>query len=127
MSASLASAGFVFWRLRHVRALPWTMVRGDVDKNLDDLLRSSKPTEETSGKIWHLLKLSYTRAKINAALRLLGSASFSSEAVEQGHSFASQIMRRHREYGEESLRCRSMVAFSSFGGVGPRGQTCDAN
>ena len=51
MSASLTSAGFVFWRLRYVRALPWTLVRGDVDKNLDDLLHSSKPAEETRGKI----------------------------------------------------------------------------
>ena len=110
MSSSLTSASFVFWRLRYVRALPWTLVRGDVDKNLDDLMHGSKPSEETSAKIWQLLKISYPRAEIKAALRLMGNASFSTEVVEKGHSFASNIMKRHREYGEESLRCRSMVA-----------------
>lgn len=66
--------------------------------------------DETTQKIRALAKMGYPRTEILQAIRLMGCASMSSETVEQGHSFASNIMKRHKEYGEESLRCRSLIA-----------------
>lgn len=110
MSGCLTSASFIMWRLQYLHQLPWTLVQGNIENNLADLASSPQPTEETSGKIWGLLQMNYPRQDIVDAVALMGNASFSSEQVEQGHSFASNLMKRHREYGEESLRCRSLIA-----------------
>lgn len=89
-----------------------------------------KPSEPTAAKVWNLARIHYPMHEVEAAIRMMANASFSSKQVEQGHTFSSNSMQRHKEYGEESLRTRS------FCGIGPplgdsvghpeEGGSCDA-
>lgn len=110
MASSLTACGFMMWRLRFLHELPWTLTRGDISANLKALEQDEEPADETSAKIWRLCRMHYPRDDIIQGVRLLANASFSSEQVEQGHSFAANIMKRHREYGSESLRVRSLIS-----------------
>ena len=110
MAGALTSASFIQWRWQYLRGYPWCVCRGDIGANLDDLVSSPRPMDDTTANIWDLMKMKFPKEDLVAAIRLMGNTSFSSEQVEQGHSFASAIMKRHREYGQESLRCRSLIA-----------------
>ena len=110
ISGSVISAGFILWRLRHLHEHPWTLCRGDLDKNLDELQEGPAPTEETALKVYNLVRMGYSRDAIKDGLRLLGNSSFSTTQVEEGHVFGSNIMQQHRMYGENTLRCRALVA-----------------
>ena len=78
-----------------MRSLPWTLCRGDVEGNVEALRSGPRPSEETSGKIWDLLAMEYPIADIAAGVRLMAECSWTTTAVEQGHSSASSIIRAH--------------------------------
>ena len=42
MSSALTSASFIMWRLQYLHELPWTLVQGDVEANLDNLVAVSR-------------------------------------------------------------------------------------
>lgn len=42
-------------------------------------------------------------------LALLERCSWTSKAIEEGHLFASIIMKQHKEYCENMMRCRAMI------------------
>ena len=107
--SSLIQAGYAESRLRAVRSLPWTLCRGDVEGNLEALRSGPRPSEETSGKIWDLLAMEYPIADIAAGVRLMAECSWTTTAVEQGHSSASSIIRAHPRYSRATLVTRSMV------------------
>ena len=56
LQAANTAAAFVDHKiLRHLRALPWSLLRGDVSSNLLDLLEAADPPEEPlASKIWQL-------------------------------------------------------------------------
>lgn len=56
--------------------------------------------------------MGYPRGEVIQVLLLLGDICISSKPVGQGHTFASNAMRRHKAYVQERLSCRSMVAAS---------------
>lgn len=109
-ASSFTAAGFMFWRLRIFHELPWRLCRGDVHDNLSVLAASDMPSDQVTQRIWRLMRMGYPKEEVASAVRLMGCASFSSIQVEQGHSFASNILKRHKEVGAEALRCRSLVS-----------------
>ena len=59
ISCALTSASFVTWRLQYLHELPWTLTRGDIPKNLEDLASKARPEDETAAKVWDLLRVGY--------------------------------------------------------------------
>lgn len=110
ISSSLTATGFMFWRLRIFHEWPWSLCRGDIESNLEELVESEEPSDQMTKKVWRLLRMGYSRPELVSAIRLLGNANFSSVQVEQGHSFASNILKRHKEVGADMVRCRSLVS-----------------
>ena len=113
LSAALVSQGFIVWRLRALHGLPWSLCRGNLDDNLRELEScDSPPDEEVANKVYRLRRLGYSREMIKEGLRLLSNSSFSSVMTEEGHVFASALTKQHRQYIEETVRARALVASS---------------
>ena len=67
----LTSAGFIRWRLRDARQLPWSLVGGDVQDKLQQLKSGAKPMDRVGGKIWELMQLGIYDGVCLAGVRLL--------------------------------------------------------
>jgi hypothetical protein len=91
------------------RGLPWSLARGDMNSNLDQLLHGPPPVDPTAQKIKKLLELGYSRRLLMEGLDRLGDVHWSTTIVEQGHGSASVIHKAHRFYGVEMLCQRSMI------------------
>ena len=109
ITATTIAAGFINCALRPARKLPWTLCIGNLDENVDKLMRGPLPSEEISLKIVELVGLGYNRADITKALELLGQVSWSATATEQAHVAASSIMKQHKAYGEDMMRSRAFL------------------
>ena len=57
--------------------------------------------------------MGFPRCSIVEALRLMANLSWSSVVAEEGHAYAISILKQHRQYTEEALRQRAMVAPAS--------------
>ena len=59
LQAGHTAAAFVDHKiLRHLRSLPWSLLRGDVSANLRDLVEDADPPEEPlASKIWQLSRM----------------------------------------------------------------------
>ena len=108
-SSALIQAGFFSQRIRAATKPPWCILRKPPAEALAELAAAPRPPEETLGKIWDLLALGYSRPLLEKGLRLLGMASWSSTPVEQAHVAASGLMRKHSDYGQQTLAARSML------------------
>eukprot|EP00974_Lingulodinium_polyedra_P078251 7577169-Lingulodinium_polyedra.AAC.1 len=60
-------------------------------------------------KIYRLLHLGYSQAKLRQALNLLADCPWSTLTVEQQHATASKIRKVHPQYGAETLRLRALL------------------
>ena len=110
LSAAYTSGGYFHWKcLRATEQLPWTLGRGDVNTNLDELMAGPKPTQPTAQKIWELLKFGHSREPIVNALRLLLDAPWATSATEQAHVMGALVKRLHHELGAKALISRAMV------------------
>ena len=80
--------GFLERRVfRAAREGPWNLCSGDsIDENLNKLALQEKPREDTSAKIWSLLRLNYPRQQVVLAIRLMQSCAWSIGLSEQMHA-----------------------------------------
>jgi hypothetical protein len=108
IAAALIQAGFMENKLREARQPPWSLLYGDRAANLQVLSDGPEPTEETTLKIFQLLRLGYSRSTLLQGLALLAQANWSSQCVEQGHVCASGLMRKHKGYSQGTLQARAM-------------------
>ena len=66
------SAGYFFMKsMAHVDEYPWSLVRGDMEKNLQVHKAGPQPVQATAAKIWWLLQAKFSPAQLNAGLDLL--------------------------------------------------------
>ena len=104
------SAGYFFMKsMAHVDEYPWSLVRGDREKNLQVLKAGPQPVQATAAKIWSLLKMKISPAHLNAGLDLLLDAPWATAATEQGHAMGALVKRMHHELGQHALVSRAMV------------------
>ena len=101
------------WRrvLKPAGGLPWRLVRGNVDENLDWLAaQPAAPSEPCSKNMWYLLQNDrLPRAHLKAVVSLLGECSWSSMPAEQQHASVALLHRWHPEYGVEQLVSRAIL------------------
>ncbi|CAE8622776.1 unnamed protein product [Polarella glacialis] len=114
ISSALVQGGLISSKLREARQLPWSLLQGDRQQNLDDLAKQTRPVDEVAGKIWELLQKEYDRGELEKGLDLLSEAGWCATTVEQGHVKASRIMQKHPEYTEDTMRSRAMVGSMSM-------------
>eukprot|EP00974_Lingulodinium_polyedra_P015590 1510059-Lingulodinium_polyedra.AAC.1 len=89
---------------------PFHLCSGDLHQNLEELSQVPElPLEATTGKLWKLLRLGFSRDALVECLELVASVSWSTTVTEQGHASASKINRCHDGMGTEALVTRSMV------------------
>ena len=90
--------------------LPWRLMHGDLDANLDELMREDEePAEPTSAKIYRLLHLGWNRSELKAALRLCREVPWGTKVVEEIHASGSCVRKFHPEIATEPLRIRAHV------------------
>jgi len=111
--SALGSSCFLHWRvMRNIRSYPWKLVEGDVQHNLDELMRHPEPAAEwddTTRKIYTLLRLQPVewRDRVVEALMLLKEIPWSTAGVEQGHASAAIVSRLHPMSGLDSVADRA--------------------
>ena len=105
----LIQSGYLEYKIRDIRGLPWTLAKGDIAANLRDLVEGPVPAEATSQKIHQLASMGYSMHELEAGVRLLGEAPFSALTTEQAHSFAANLMKMHPKYTRSTMTARAMV------------------
>ena len=112
MSAVMVCLGFLERRVfRAAREAPWNLCIGDsIDENLNKLVMQEKPREDTTAKIWSLLRLNYPRQQLVLAIRLMQSCAWSIGLNEQMHAQQAALKKLHHGYGRRTLAARSFVA-----------------
>jgi len=104
------SAAFAHDRiLAPAQELPWRLATGNVQKNLDNLSDGGCPTEPTAAKIWHLLRMGWNRASIEAGVELFLQISWGVGPCEQQHASAALTARHHPGFYPETLQIRSLL------------------
>ena len=114
-SAQIAAA-FICERVFNVvRQNPFALVIGDVDANLEKLLKyDGAISDATTWKIRELLKLGYPRRLLKQGLQLIRNVNFSTVAVEQAHGSAATVHRFHPSVGGHTLSLRAFVHMIRF-------------
>lgn len=107
--ALAVQAGYMQHKFRDARRLPFSLVGGNVREKLLQMAAGGRPEDETAATIYELLKLGYPLVELEQAVDLLGQTSWSTTCVEQGHSAAAQVVRRHPEYSSSLMAARSMI------------------
>ena len=101
------------WRRVLVPAskLPWSLCRGDIKENLDDLKSwGEAPDEPFSHNLWHLLQNDrFPEKQLVMVVELFGECPWSSMPAEQQHASVAQLHRWHPEYQLHQLLARSLV------------------
>ena len=72
---------------------PWSILRKERSKALDELAAGSAPEVEVLHKMWGLLQLGHPRAQLEKGLWLPSMAGWARTPVEQGHVAASMLIR----------------------------------
>ena len=110
VAAACVAGGYISRRVfREARQMPWSFLHGDVNANLHALLTMPMPVDETSQKLWQLVRLGFNRAALVEAVKLMGDISWSTTSVEQAHGSMATLHRYHPMYDERMLCQRSMV------------------
>ena len=89
--------------------LPWSLARGDVEANLQELADGDCPDEPFSKHIWQLYHGNYHRVHLLDTIKLLGEVGWTSMVCEQQHGSLAQLRRRHPEYSMHTLICRGLM------------------
>ena len=108
--AGLTCLGFVSEKVfRVARSLPWSICR-DIDGGLDALQAlQAAPQDPTAQKIWFLLRVGVSRARLQDACRVLGECEWSTRCVEQGHGSIACIKKLHPECTGGVLAARAAL------------------
>ena len=111
IAGALISWSFLEWRVLLVASsLPWRLCSGNVEANVDELLRQEEPPEAgIASKIWVLGQAGYNRTRLVRAVQLLGQCSWTSAFTEKQHGSTSVIKKRHPDYGDNHLTARAFT------------------
>ena len=110
INAAHVSLHFVHRRvLAPASELPWSLVRGDVLANLDELAQGECPEEPISKNMWRLLHRGFNRAQLVAAVEMLGEAGWTSLPAEQQHASLANLHRWHPDYDTTTIISRSLL------------------
>ena len=105
-----AYAFFQFRVLDIACDLPWSLLRGDIAQNLRDLASRAEPKDETSWKLWKLMKQGHPMSVLVRLVRLLGDIPWTTAIIEQLHAHAAITARFHPEYGLAMLLAKTLVS-----------------
>ena len=101
-----------FWRrvLELASKRPWSLARGDLKGNLDELKEETEPPGDPfSCQMWHLLRRGFSFQQLVNTLLLMQDVPWTSMLVEQQHASLACLMRFHPEYGANTLVGRALV------------------
>ena len=108
LEAMHVSVCFLFYRIfRKARGRPFALGRGDVDANLDALLREGPEKEPTSRKIQIVMERWGMRNRVKAGLRELLQARWDTYVAEQQHAATTLQPKHHPQILEEALQTRA--------------------
>ena len=89
-------------------SLPWSLARGNVADNLDELMAGDAPEEPMSNQMWQLVHSgNVPRQELIATVQALGQAGWTSAPAEQQHGSLAVFHRWHLEYGVDALLTRA--------------------
>lgn len=109
--SALAQVAYIYFKTKPARGFPYKLNRGDKVANLEALKASStRPEEETTGKIWELLQRGVPVEDLLPGLNLLDEADWTATPVEQGHVKASRLMQKHPGYTSDAMQSRAQVS-----------------
>lgn len=110
LSRALASIAFLEFRVYSVaKALPYSLLRGDIDENLAALQRGPDVEEPIAAKIQYLLRRGESVEWIKGALELLRHTVWSGAVAEQQHASAAVVARYHPLIEHSALVSRSAL------------------
>ena len=100
-----------FWRrvLWPASQLPWSLARGNIEENIDELVAGPMPDEIVSAKIWRLLRAGVARAMVRQGVELLGDIPWTTTMCEQQHGSLAALARFHPEYETTTLTSRAFL------------------
>ena len=91
-------------------SLPWRLCKGDIAANISDLLQAAEPPEDTvASKIFHLGSAGFNRLRLQRAVGLLGSCSWTSALTERQHASTSLVKKYHPDIGSKLLTARAYL------------------
>ena len=99
------------WRrvLEPAQGLPWSLCRGNLQQNLEDLAAEDCPDEPVSSQLWMLWHGGYSQDQCVQVVRLLGQVGWTSLPCEQQHGSLAMLKRWHPEYTEATLIARGLM------------------
>ena len=110
ISAAHTSVAFLMHRvLAPANKGPWSLRRGDLVANVQQLAEQDEPQEPTTKKIWHVARMGYSEGQLLAGLRLIGDCPWSSNTVEQLRGSIATMHKARREYSAATLAARSFM------------------
>lgn len=119
-----ALAFFEFRVLSAAEGLPWSLCRGDISWNLEQLKDGSCPEHsDVASKAWQLLQMGHSRTVLIRMVELLADVPWSTQVAEQLHGSAAVVSRFHPEYSLDTLMCRAMILASAK--LLPSPSTCE--
>ena len=99
------------WRrvLCPAQMLPWSLCRGNVQENLEELAQGGCPEEPVSKQLWMLLGMKHNMSELVQVVRLIGQVGWTSLPAEQQHGTLSMVKKWHPDYGLDTLMARSLL------------------
>ena len=95
--------------MRPARQPPWNLCSGSVEANLLHLQAGPEPTEETTRKIWLLLRLGCCKERVCQGVQLMQQCLWSIGLNTQMHGQQASVRKLHAGYCAARLLARSMV------------------
>ena len=110
MYAAHKAIAFIHDRaLSAAKELPWSLIVGNMNENLDRLAAGPCPDEPVAAKIWRLLGRSFPRSHIIRGLELLQDCPWGTATVEQQHASGTVMRKYHAEMGQDMLCVRAFL------------------
>ena len=109
------NAGHAAWHFFYRRVLapaaglPWSLRRGDIAANLQDLKDDVTPEEPLSNQLWQLMNVVRTLTRLTDTVKLLGQVPWATLPCEQLHGSLAVFRRWHPEFGLVPLVPRALM------------------
>ena len=107
--ASVVQLSYSEMRVRAARALPWSLIGGDVRGKLEALKAGPVPVQSVAMKIHRLANLGVALEQLECVVELMSQLPFSTRAAEQGHSTSSVLMKLHKGYTSATMCSRAVI------------------
>jgi hypothetical protein len=109
VAASMTSACYLQMRLRDARKGAWSLLQGDWTQNLLDLQHQPAPTtDEGLFKVYETHRV-FGIEKALEGLHAMSLGSWSTNLEEQGHNYASGLVKAHRGCSASTIQDWSVV------------------